>query len=93
MKFARAHQLIREGQALLPPARAKTRGVFLTYEASSYLKLGEPERAAEAAREALQLSRRIGAPRCEQLVQILVPEFKPHPTAEGVPELLTLAAA
>ncbi|WP_174566062.1 XRE family transcriptional regulator [Streptomyces niveus] len=88
----RAHQLIGEGQTLLPSARAKTRGVFLTYEAASYLRLGEPERAAEAAREALQLSRRIGAPRCEQLARDLLPAFEPHLTAAGVPELIALAA-
>ncbi|MFI8281358.1 XRE family transcriptional regulator [Streptomyces sp. NPDC085929] len=89
----RAHQLIREGQALLPTARDKTRGVFLAYQAASHLKLREPELAADAAGEALQLSRRIGAPRCEQLVQQLVPAFERHRRAAGVPELLALAAA
>lgn len=89
----RAHQLIREGQALLPTARDKTRGVFLAYQAASHLRLKEPELAADAAREALRLSRRVGAPRCEQLVQDLVREFELHRPAAGVPEFLALAAA
>lgn len=90
---ARAHQLIGEGQVLLPAARDKTRGIFLAYQAASHLKLKEPELAAHAAGEALGLSRRIGAPRCERLVQELVPEFQPYRTAAGVPELLAVAAA
>ncbi|MEU6346272.1 XRE family transcriptional regulator [Streptomyces sp. NPDC046977] len=88
----RAHRLIGEGQALLPPARDKTRGVFLAYRAESHLNLREPELAA-AARESLQLARRIGAPRCVQLVQDLVPAFRAYRDAEGVPELLHLAAS
>jgi len=89
----RAHQLIGEGQKLLPPSRAKTRGVFLSYQARSYLDLGEPERAAAVAVEALEVAHRIGAPRCVALVQDLVPRFEAHPRAEGVPELLARAAA
>ncbi|MET9887122.1 XRE family transcriptional regulator [Streptomyces sp. NPDC006430] len=88
-----AHRLISEGQALLPTSRDKTRGVFLTYQAASHLQLKEPERAAQAAGEALNLSRRIGAPRCEHLVRELLPAFEPYRTADGVPELLALAAA
>ncbi|MFJ3931602.1 XRE family transcriptional regulator [Streptomyces sp. NPDC090029] len=90
---ARAHQLITEGQALLPAARDKTRGVFLAYQAASHLKLGEPELAAAAAGEALVLARRIGAPRCEHLVQDLVPQFQRMRAVEGVDALLTLATA
>ncbi|MFF7616371.1 hypothetical protein [Streptomyces lavendulae] len=89
----RAHQFITEGQALLPDSRAKTRGVFLAYEAASYLQLKEPERAAHAAEEALALSRRIGAPRCERLLQGLVPDFQPYRAADGVPAFLALTAA
>jgi hypothetical protein len=89
----RAHQLIGEGQKLLPPRRAKTRGVFLSYQARSYLDLGEPERAAAAAADALEVARRIGAPRCVALVQELVPRFEAYCSSEGVPELLARAAA
>lgn len=89
----RAHQLIREGQAELPAARIKTYGVFQTYQARSYLELGEPEQAAAAATEALDLALRIGAPRCVELVRELSPRFEKFPTAEGVPELLARAAA
>ncbi|MFJ2218354.1 hypothetical protein ACIQVO_40025 [Streptomyces sp. NPDC101062] len=89
----RAHQLIGEGQASLPHSRAKTRGVFLAYQAASHLALKEPELAAHTADQALQLARRIGAPRCERLVQDLVPGFQPYRTAAGVTELLALAAA
>ncbi|MEU9110083.1 hypothetical protein AB0D54_38325 [Streptomyces xanthophaeus] len=89
---SRAHQLIAEGQALLPAARDKTRGIFLAYQAASHLGRKEPEMAAHA-QEALQLSRRIGAPRCERLVQELLPAFQPYQAATGVPGLLALAAA
>ncbi|MFE7933424.1 hypothetical protein ACFU6S_32830 [Streptomyces sp. NPDC057456] len=89
----RAHQLIREGQKLLPPSRDKTRGVFRAYEARSHLNLGEPERAAAAALEALQVAQRIGAPRCVSLVRDLGPAFGAFPNAQGVRELLDQVAA
>ncbi|MEU0663934.1 XRE family transcriptional regulator [Streptomyces lavendulocolor] len=89
---SRAHHLIGEGQALLPAARDKTRGVFLAYRAESHLSLKEPELAAEAARESLRLAHRIGAPRCVKLVKDLLPGFDRYRAAEGVPELMELAA-
>ncbi|MGW0333543.1 XRE family transcriptional regulator [Streptomyces sp. NPDC003011] len=89
----RAHHLIREGQKLLPPSRDKTRVVFRAYEARSHLGLGEPERAAAAAMEALQVAQRIGAPRCVSLVRELVPSFESFPRAQGVGELLEQIAA
>lgn len=88
----RAHQLITEGERLLPAARDKTRGVFFAYRAASYLDLKEPEPAAAAA-QSLILARRIGAPRCVNLVDDLLPRFQPYARAEGVSELLQLAAA
>ncbi|MFJ9010290.1 XRE family transcriptional regulator [Streptomyces canus] len=90
---SRAHQLISEGERLLPPARDKTRGVFLAYRAASYLDLKEPEPAAAAATQSLLLARRIGAPRCARLIDDLLPRFEPYTRAQGVPELLHLAAA
>ncbi|WP_199835494.1 hypothetical protein [Streptomyces sp. JHA19] len=90
---ARAHQLITEGERLLPAARDKTRGVFLTYQAASYLDLKEPEPAAAAATESLLLARRTGAPRCLSLFDDLLPRFQPYARAQGVPELFQLAAA
>lgn len=89
----RAHQLITEGEQLLPAARDKTRGVFLAYRAASYLDLNEPESAAAAATQSLLLARRTGAPRCVQLVDDLLPRFQPYARAQGVPEFLQLAAA
>lgn len=89
----RAHQLITEGERLLPAARDKTRGVFLAYRAASYLDLKEPEPAAAAAAQSLILARRIGAPRCISLVADLLPRFQPHSRARGVSELLQLNAA
>ncbi|MEU6201409.1 hypothetical protein [Streptomyces sp. NPDC047061] len=77
---------------MLPASRDKTRGVFLTYRAASYLDQKEPEPAAAAALEALLLARRIGAPRCISLVDNLLPRFQPYTQAQGVPELLTAAA-
>ncbi|MFD4605331.1 hypothetical protein ACFWPQ_45845 [Streptomyces sp. NPDC058464] len=88
----RAHQLITEGEQFLPASRDKTRGVFLTYRAASYLDQKEPEPAAAAALEALLLARRIGAPRCISLVDNLLPRFQPYTQTQGVPELLTAAA-
>ncbi|MGW7260718.1 XRE family transcriptional regulator [Streptomyces sp. NPDC054834] len=88
-----AHQLITEGEQLLPPARDKTRGVFLAYRAASHLDLREPEPAAAAAAKSLLLARRLGAPRCVQLIEDLLPRFQPYVRAQGVPELLQLAAA
>jgi transcriptional regulator with XRE-family HTH domain len=88
----RAHRLITEGERLLPPTRDKTRGVFLAYRAASYLDLKEPEPAAAAATQSLRLARRIGAPRCIRLVDDLLPRFEPYARAQGVPELLHLAA-
>ncbi|MER8012598.1 hypothetical protein [Streptomyces sp. NPDC094149] len=67
--------------------------MFLTYRAASHLDQKEPEPAAAAATEALLLARRIGAPRCVQLVDDLLPRFQPYSRAQGVPELLHLAAA
>ncbi|MEU9405784.1 XRE family transcriptional regulator [Streptomyces sp. NPDC048281] len=88
----RAHQLITEGEHLLPASRDKTKGVFLTYQATSFLDQEEPEPAAAAATEALLLARRIGAPRCITLVENLLPRFQPYTRAQGVPELLAAAA-
>lgn len=65
----RAHQLIEEGMSLFPGAREKTKAVFLTYEAGSYLKAGEADRAAAAATQLLALIQKIGAPRCVTLVR------------------------
>lgn len=90
---ARAHQLITDGERLLPAARDKTRGVFLAYRAASHLDLKEPEPAAAAATQSLLLARRIHAPRCIRLVDDLIPRFQPYRHASGVPELLHLAAA
>lgn len=89
----RAHQLIGEGERLLPPGRDKTKGVFLAYRAASYLDLNEPEPAAAAATRSLLLARRMGAPRCIRIIDDLLPRFQPYARAQGVPELLQLAAA
>ncbi|WP_406368757.1 XRE family transcriptional regulator [Streptomyces sp. NBC_00647] len=91
--IGRAHQLITEGEQLLPVARDKTRGVFLTYQAASHLDQKEPEPAAAAATQSLLLARRIGAPRCTSLVEALLPRFQPYAGAQGVQEFLHLAAA
>lgn len=90
--ITRAHTLIAEGQALLPPSRDKTRGIFLVYRAQGHLSRRAPEAAAADALEALHLAERIGAPRCVQLVHDLAPAFIPYRTAEGVPELLHAVA-
>lgn len=86
----RAHQLIDEGMRLLPAARDKTRAVFLTYEADGFLRAGEADHAAVAAKESLALANRIGAPRCVALVVGLLPEFQRYAGVEGVADLMEL---
>jgi transcriptional regulator with XRE-family HTH domain len=88
----RAHALIAEGQALLPPSRNKTRGIFLAYRAQGHLSRREPDAAAADALEAFQLAKRIGAPRCVQLVRDLAPDFAPYRNTQGVRELLHAVA-
>jgi transcriptional regulator with XRE-family HTH domain len=83
-----AHQLMDEGIALLPSTRSKTRAVFLTYQAETYLRDGEPETAAQTATRALDLASRINAPRCVTMVRDLEPELSPYAHTEGVGELL-----
>lgn len=81
----RAHQFITEGEQLLPVARDKTRGVFLTCQAASHLDQMEPESAAAAATQALLLARRIGPPRCTCLVEALLPRFQPATAPQADP--------
>ncbi|MET8542955.1 helix-turn-helix transcriptional regulator [Kitasatospora sp. NPDC004799] len=83
-----AHALIAEGTALLPRARDKTRGIFLTYRARSHLQARDIEQAVAVTTESLDLATRIGAPRCVTLVRELAPAFKPYRRVDGVPELL-----
>ncbi|MFI9321634.1 XRE family transcriptional regulator [Kitasatospora aureofaciens] len=83
-----AHTRITEGLALLPRARDKTRGVFLTYQARSHLQSKNVEQALAVTSESLDLATRIGAPRCITLVRDLAPAFKPYRNIDGVPELL-----
>ncbi|MFF2746824.1 XRE family transcriptional regulator [Kitasatospora sp. NPDC058048] len=83
-----AHALIAEGMALLPRARDKTRGIFLTYQARSHLKAKDIEQALSVTTESLDLATRIGAPRCVALVRELAPAFKPYRRVDGVPEFL-----
>ncbi|MEU3299798.1 helix-turn-helix transcriptional regulator [Streptomyces sp. NPDC006678] len=89
----RAHALIGEGTALLPGARNKTRAVFLSYEAGSFLRAGEADQAAAAAIQSLTLANKIGAPRCVALVRDLAPAFGKYAGREGVDDLLQRARA
>ncbi|MFJ9440553.1 helix-turn-helix transcriptional regulator [Kitasatospora sp. NPDC101235] len=83
-----AHAQMAEGMALLPRARDKTRGIFLTYQARSHLKAKDIEQAVSVTSESLDLATRIGAPRCVTLVRELAPAFKPYRQVDGVPEFL-----
>ncbi|RKE17468.1 XRE family transcriptional regulator [Streptomyces sp. TLI_171] len=87
-RTAAARARIAEGVALLPPSRAKTRAIFLSYQARSHLHSGEVEQALAAGTDALALATRIGAPRCLALVHDLGPAFARHHREPGVPELL-----
>jgi transcriptional regulator with XRE-family HTH domain len=81
-----AHARMAEGMALLPRARDKTRGIFLTYQAKGYLQSNDVEQALAVATESLDLATRIGAPRCVALVKDLAPAFRPYRCVDGVPE-------
>lgn len=83
-----AQARIAEGMALLPRARDKTRGVFLSYQARGHLKAKDIEQALAVTNESLDLATRIGAPRCVALVRELAPAFRPYRQVDGVPELL-----
>ncbi|WP_432154821.1 helix-turn-helix transcriptional regulator [Streptomyces tricolor] len=84
----RAHQLMVEGIHLLPTTRSKTRAVFLTYQAETYLRDGEPEIAAATAIRSLDLASRINAPRCVTMVRDLEEKLSPYAHTAGVGELL-----
>ncbi|MGW4781439.1 helix-turn-helix transcriptional regulator [Streptomyces filamentosus] len=83
-----AHQLMDEGIALLPTTRSKTRSVFLTYQAETYLQSGEPELAAATATRSLELASRIDAPRCVTMVCDLEPKLSRYAHTASVSELL-----
>ena len=83
-----AHRLMGEGITLLPATRSKTLSVFLTYQAETYLRDGEPEIAAATATRSLDLASRIDAPRCVTMVRDLEPAFTVYAQATGVAELL-----
>ncbi|WP_372350806.1 XRE family transcriptional regulator [Streptomyces sp. KL116D] len=83
-----AHQLMDEGITLLPEARSKTRAVFLTYQAETYLQDGEPEIAAATATHSLDLATRINAPRCVTMIKDLAPGLSAHAGVTGVNVLL-----
>ncbi|MFD5111183.1 XRE family transcriptional regulator [Streptomyces sp. NPDC058391] len=83
-----AHARIDEGMGLLPRARDKTRGIFLTYEARSLLRSREVEQALAVTTESLDLAERIGAGRCVTLVRELASAFTPYRQVAGVPEFM-----
>ncbi|MFG2907646.1 helix-turn-helix transcriptional regulator [Kitasatospora sp. NPDC048286] len=83
-----AHVRMAEGLALLPKARDKTRGIFLTYQARGFLQSNDVEQALAVTTESLDLATRIGAERCVTLVRELVPAFKPYRQVDGVADLI-----
>ncbi|MFI5705181.1 helix-turn-helix transcriptional regulator [Streptomyces xanthochromogenes] len=87
------HQ-ITQGVSLLPDARAKTRAVFLTYQAETLLGQGEIDHSAATAHEALLLAQRMGASRCTRQIGALTPQYQLHGHHPDVQQLLfTLEAA
>ncbi|MFE4054918.1 hypothetical protein ACFXP3_01190 [Streptomyces sp. NPDC059096] len=77
-----------EGIALLTATRPRTRSVFPTYQAETYVRDGEPEIAAATATRSLGLASRIDAPRCVTMVRDLEPELSRNAHTAGVGELL-----
>ncbi|WP_049580064.1 helix-turn-helix transcriptional regulator [Streptomyces sp. SBT349] len=88
-----AHRHIADGVRQLPQARAKTKAVFLAYEADGFLRSGEVERAAASASQSLTLARSLGADRCLGLLRDLMPAFSRHGRVHEVSELMTAARA
>ncbi|MEU1798274.1 helix-turn-helix transcriptional regulator [Streptomyces californicus] len=84
---------ITAGVAGLPDARAKTRSVFLTYEAEALLRRGEVDHSAATAHEALVLAQNIGASRCVRQIGDLAPRFTAHQKVQGVEKLLSAVRA
>ncbi|MFD0404382.1 hypothetical protein [Kitasatospora sp. NPDC127116] len=82
-----------EGLALLPKARDRTRGIFLTYQAKGFLQSNDVEQALAVTAESLDLATRIGAERCVSLVRELAPAFKPYRQVDGVADLIERARA
>ncbi|MEV3951256.1 XRE family transcriptional regulator [Streptomyces halstedii] len=85
---ALAHAQIRQGIALLPTARAKTKSVFLAYEAESLLAQGDIAQAAQLAHQSFGLAQQIGASRCVQQIRDLSTGFTPWASEQGVDRLL-----
>ncbi|MEV5605458.1 helix-turn-helix transcriptional regulator [Streptomyces sp. NPDC052299] len=79
---------MREGLSLLPKARDKTRGIFLTYQARGLLQSRHVEHALAVTQEALELAHRIGAERCVAQVRELAPAFKPYRKVTGVDDFI-----
>lgn len=82
-----AHDQITQGVDLLPGSRAKTKAVFLAYEAESLLAGGEIQQAADLARRSLTLAKQIGASRCVQQIRDLSGRFAPFSSEQGVARL------
>ncbi len=87
-RAALARDRISEGMALLPVARSKTKAVFLTYEAASFLETGEIEQALAVTTTSLDLASQIGAERCVAQIRELAPGFRRYKSTDGVEELL-----
>ncbi len=72
---AEALRHISTGLEQLPAARAKTKAVFLAYQAGALLQNQEPEQAAAAAQQSAMLANDLGAERCLTLLNGLRPRF------------------
>ncbi|MEV7380379.1 XRE family transcriptional regulator [Streptomyces lydicus] len=84
----KAQARIADGLALLPPARDKTRGVFLASQARGALDAQDIEHAAHLAGQSLDIASRIGAERCITQVRELTRRFAAHQEIEGVDRIL-----
>ena len=83
-----ARDRIGEGMALLPVARSKTKAVFLTYEAASFLEAGDVEEALAVTTTALDLAGQLGAERCVAQIRELAPGFRRYRNMDGVEEFM-----
>jgi tetratricopeptide (TPR) repeat protein len=87
-KPKRAIELYESTVPQVPTVYRRDRGMALGRLARAYSVVGEPEQAARAATDALDIARSVGSARTIAEVQIVGQRLKPYRQAESVAQLL-----
>jgi tetratricopeptide (TPR) repeat protein len=87
-KPKRAIELYESTVPQVPTVYRRDRGMALGRLARAYSVVGEPEQAARAATDALDIARSVGSARTIAEVQIVGQRLKPYRQAEAVAQLL-----